>query len=127
PSPSPLVDPVESDAPTTPPSVAQTPNPTGPPRPSPTLNWADSGFTASVRSPVSIGARAKVTLKGPLGPACTLKVRYPSGINASLPTPTHPEPNWWTWTWTIPANAHAGTAAGTATCTYAGAPERGPI
>ena len=127
PSPSPMADPVMTDPPTAAPIIAPTPNPTKPPKPSPTLNWENNGFSASVRSPVSIGAKAKVTLKGPLGPTCTLKVRYPSGTNASLPSPTHPEPNWWTWTWTIPAKAHAGTATGTATCTYAGVPKSGPI
>jgi hypothetical protein len=76
---------------------------------------------------VDIGAKAKVTLTGPVGPTCTLKVVYPSGIGASLPEPTHPKPGAWTWTWTIPSKAAAGTAQGTATCTYAGVPHRGPI
>jgi hypothetical protein len=116
-----------TDPPSAAPTIAPTPDPTQPPKPSPTLNWANNGFNASVKSPVSIGAKAKITLKGPLGPTCTLKVRYPSGTNAALPSPTHPEPSWWTWTWTIPSKAHAGTATGTATCTYAGVPKSGPV
>lgn len=104
---------------------APTPKVTAAPRPSPTLNWDAMGFSMSMRDPVSIGANAKVTLKGPVGPTCTIKVKYPSGTNASLPKPTHPNPGWWVWTWTIPASAQAGTATVTTTCTYFGDPHTG--
>jgi hypothetical protein len=132
---------VPSDAPSVAPSVAvdetlppsteptdgpaPTPKVTPVPQPSPTLNWDANGFKMSTKDPVSIGANAKVTLKGPVGPTCAIKVKYTSGTNASLPKPTHPNPGWWVWVWKIPASAHAGTATVTTTCTYAGDPHTG--
>ena len=103
------------------------PSPAPTVRPSPTLNWEESGFSASVRDPVKIGEKAKVTLKGPVGPTCTLKIKYPSGTNATLPSPTHPNPGWWQWIWTIPSKANGGQATGTATCTYGGVPHTGLV
>lgn len=97
------------------------------PAPSPTLNWDANGCMAAVKSPVTIGEEARVTLKCPVGPTCVLKITYPNGHNATLPNPTHPEPGWWRWTWTVPSGAKAGMASGNATCTYAGNPHVGPI
>jgi hypothetical protein len=110
-----------------PPSASPSPPPTTAPKPSPTLNWDAVGYQASVKDPVSIGSKAKVILKGPVGPTCKLKITYASGVNATVPSPTHPKPGWWQWTWTIPSKAKAGTASGTSTCTYFGVPHTGDV
>jgi hypothetical protein len=55
-----------------------------------------------------------------------IKVKYPSGSNASLPNPTRPKPTSWVWTWTVPKSAGAGTATLTVTCTYGGFARGGP-
>ncbi|HEY4227211.1 MAG TPA: hypothetical protein VGM49_02645 [Candidatus Limnocylindrales bacterium] len=106
-------------------SAAPAPTPTS--KPAPTLNWDAAGFAATVKDPVSIGSKAKVTLKGPVGPTCALKIKYPSGITATLPSPTHPTAGSWQWTWTIPSKAKAGKATGTTTCTYYGVPHLGNV
>jgi hypothetical protein len=125
PSASPL--PTATELPTMSPEPTATVEPTARPTARPTLNWADKGFTASVKSPVAIGSKAKVTLKGPVGPTCTLSITYPSGSAANLPNPTHPSAGSWQWTWTVPSKAQTGFATGTATCTYAGVPKSGPV
>jgi hypothetical protein len=120
---SPLASDEPSLIPTDTPAQTVSPGPT----PAPTLNWAANGCTASATDPVQIGSKETITLKCPVGPTCTLKVTYPSGTNAKLPSPTHPKAGWWRWSWTIPTGAHAGTAKGTSTCTYAGDPHVGDV
>jgi hypothetical protein len=91
----------------------------------PSLDWATIGYTVGAKSAVAIGAKAKVTIKGPVGPTCTLKVHYPSGGSPSLPAPTHPSPGWWVWTWTVKSSAGTGTATFNVGCTYAGLKKSG--
>jgi hypothetical protein len=91
------------------------------------LNWAANGCAASVKDPVNLGSKETVELRCPVGPTCSIKVKYPSGASATLPNPTHPKAGWWLWTWTIPKTAGAGHAIGTATCTYAGVPHAGDV
>lgn len=128
PGPSPSEAPSTTTLPTaTPMPTESTPAATVAPKPSPTLNWDANGCQGSVRDPVKLGAQAKVTLKCPVGPTCTLKITYPSGGSAKVGSPSHPNPGWWVWTWTVPTSAKGGDATGTSTCTYAGNPHTGPV
>ena len=65
---------------------------------------------------MNIGDKAKVVVKCPVGPTCTLIYHYPNGFVAELPDPTHPNPGWWQWTWAVPADAKTGEARGVANC-----------
>jgi hypothetical protein len=106
---------------------APTPRPTATPKPQPTLDWAEEPIGMSVTpDPAKLGAKVKVTVSLAAGPTCALKVRYPSGSNASLPKPTRPKPTSWIWTWTLPESAGGGTATATVTCTYGGVARGGP-
>lgn len=74
---------------------------------------------------MAIGGTAKITVKAPVGPTCTVVVTYPSGGKASLPGPKHPNPGWWVWSWTVPKSANTGNATFKTACTYAGLTKRG--
>lgn len=126
PSPS-LVAAASPTAETTPtPSAPPTPPPTATPKPQPTLDWEGSPIGMGVSpDPTSLGKTVRVEVVVAIGPTCVLKVKYPSGSNASLPKPTRPDARHWVWKWTIPQSAGPGTAKVTATCTYAGVARRG--
>lgn len=89
-------------------------------QPAATAKTGVSTCTTTVKDPVYIGDKAKITAKCPVGPTCALMVHYPNGQVAALPSPTHPSPGWWQWTWTIPANAKAGEARGVTECIQGG-------
>jgi hypothetical protein len=76
--------------------------------------------TTTVKDPVYLGENAKVTIKCPVGPTCTLVVHYPNGHVADIPSPTHPNPGWSQWAWTVPPNVTAGEARGVTDCVQAG-------
>jgi hypothetical protein len=101
------------------PSAAPVPPASPTPVPSPTPKPAVLTCTTTVKDPVLLGEKAKVTVKCPVGPTCTLVVHYPNGSVPTLPSPTHPSPGWWQWTWAIPTKG-PGEAQGVTQCTEDG-------
>jgi hypothetical protein len=122
PAPSSSIEPsdVPTEAPSATAAVPATATPTKKPKPEPTLDWDTVGYTVGVRSPVALGENARITVRAPVGPTCTVKARYPNGAAASIPSPTRPSPGTWIWTWKVPKSSGTGSATFTTTCTYAG-------
>jgi hypothetical protein len=115
-------------APSVEPSLTPTIEPTAKPstpKPEPTLDWETIGYAQGFRSPVDLGAKARVTIDAPHEVRCSIKVTYPNGSNASLPDPARPDPGKWVWTWTVPKSATSGTAHVKTSCTYLGLAKTG--
>jgi hypothetical protein len=88
--------------------------------PTPTLDWENIGYMVGAKSPVALGAKAKVTIQAPVGPICSLTGHYPSGGSAAVGSPAHPKAGAWVWSWTVPSSAGVGTATMKVKCTYQG-------